>query len=241
MKKKMMGLVGVVMLVGVMLVGLMGMAFANSVTFELSTSTGDGSLGNPYDMNNSDNGKTESGGVSIGTGGTLFWKSDFAAGQETFFPVATWSVTMHVASDPGTDLQLTVGSYDPDTDTFNDINGTGGPISANTYSAISSQATYTITDVYDGVDHDLGTPGDQFGFLVPAGDTIMLRVTNTSGVSSYFLSTSETNQSTVHYPGTENPAWPVPEIATIVMIALGVMALGGYVWMRRQQVAPVVA
>ncbi|GEM_PF-2845877 len=237
MKTRILGLAGVLLLVGALLVGMAGVAFANSVTWELSSSQGDGSITAPYNMNNSDNSKSESGTVALGAGGTQYWEADYPAASTTFFPSDSWTVNLRLAEapgDPSTDISVQAGVYEPDTDTFTPI---GPSENVCTWSAGPSRATYLIAGVDDGVDYGGGT----YGFYVPAGDTIMFRASNSSGDTGYQIQTSDGLQSTFHYPGTENPTWPVPEIATIIMIVLGVLALGGYIWLRRRQAAPVVA
>ncbi len=37
------------------------------------------------------------------------------------------------------------------------------------------------------------------------------------------------------------PAPPIPEIITIVLVSIGLIALGGYVWFRRNRMAPIAA
>jgi len=63
-----------------------------------------------------------------------------------------------------------------------------------------------------------------------------------TGMSGRALETAgQLNPSEGSTPGFSDPVPPVPEIITIVLISIGLIALGGYVWYRRRRVAAITA
>jgi len=148
-----------------------------------------------------------SGSVVISSGNTYVWKADEAASGSISFPSALWYGYL----DGTGSARVWIGSVDA-SDTFT-------PSSAGEYDDV-----YLNTFPIFAIDK-------ASSFTVPNGEWLALKV---EAIGAASLTINTTGESGVVYPK-DNPAYPVPEITAGILLGLGVLGLGGYLFVRRRK------
>jgi MYXO-CTERM domain-containing protein len=201
--------ISVVVLAAILMVSMVGIASAASITWDLDSEE---IAAGVYEMEKTggsgDDGQT--GNVSITSGSSVIWRADEAAQCDVYFENETWNGQLSNFSTPGvTDYTVDIGYCDEDGSNFTSNGKTGG------HDYFSGGASYFHIEAN--------------GFTVPHGTYLALNVTG--GSSSMTVYTNET--SSVTWPP-EDPAYPVPELPTIVLTGAGLLALAGFVGLRRR-------
>ena len=134
------------------------------------------------------------------------------------FPSNTWRV--RVISDPafatGEQFTVEVGSYDGATFT---AAGNGD----HTFTGDGDKTIFSTS--ITGVDT----------FNVPTSDYLALRVTNPAAGTADLVAKTGSGWGYLE-SGASDPGYPVPELQTIVLMSVGLLALVGYVgWRRRRR------
>ena len=211
MKVKMLGILGVFLLVAALVVGLAGVALAgeeNSTRWRLDSEQTGANFRMERDGGPGDDGQT--GGVAISGGDSALWIADEAAAVDVAFSTADWEVQLW-RSQTLSDYDITV-----------DIGVWDG-------SSFTSEGTSTTKTFLTGFE-SLSFSYSVSAFTVPTGDWIAFQV-NSQEAGGFTMTTA--GGSSVFYP-LDEPAYPVPELATIVLSSVGLAAVGGYVWLRRR-------
>ena len=155
------------------------------------------------------------GSVTVSSSNSEVWVADEAAQIDVVFPEDAWTGQITFSSAvTGSSFTVSVGYADPDGTGFS----AGGPQA--TLSGTKTTFTYTTSTQ---------------SFTVPAGKHLALRITNggtvgrdvrVGGALSYLSA-----------PDTSCPEYPVPELSTILLMSIGLMGLGGYIWLRKRKPA----
>ena len=70
-------------------------------------------------------------------------------------------------------------------------------------------------------------------FTVPKGDYLALRIANPeAGAADLVIKTGEDN-SYLTSPKTD-PGYPIPELSTFILFSVGLLALAGYIWLKKR-------
>lgn len=230
MSSKLMGLIVVVVLVGGLMAIMASVAFANPVAWDLD-STGNGTEANPYVMNHQSSGISESGSFTIASGQTIYIISNAPNSGTTVFPntgSTDWRLYFYTSGTSIINFDATLGTW-----------------SGGTYDANGLRAGGLNDDnnpSWDGISDTGYLNFEQSGTATAnAGEWVCIRLTNNDPDSVKIITEDVGANTYLNYYGVEVPAWPTPEIATIVMIILGVLGVGGYIWYRRRKAAPVAA
>jgi len=212
MKVKMLGILGVFLLVAALVVGLAGVALAgdeNSTKWLLDSEQTGANFRMERDGGPGDDG--QSGGVPVAGGGSTLWIADEAAAVTLGFSTADWAVALYRSpgAAPVYDVIVDIGVWDG--------------------SSFTSKGTSTTKTFPSGV-YNVSFSYSVSAFTVPGDDWIAFQVTSQE-VDGFTMSTA--GGSSIRYPP-DDPAYPVPELATIVLSSVGLAAVGGYVWLRRR-------
>jgi hypothetical protein len=164
----------------------------------------------------------DAGEVLIGAGGSNIWISDEAATTDVTFSSSAWTGQVVFTSAPtggGSPHTFTVDiGYSTDGSDFT----AGGPDATLTGDGSATVFTYST---------------DAASFTVTDGEYLALRITNNS--SSGYTVTTGGVWSYTDSPS-DDPGYPVPELATIILLGSGLLALVGYLWFRRGRRLPFV-
>ena len=161
------------------------------------------------------------GTVTITEGAAVeYWRSDGAASGSFTFPAENWNVAVTLNAAPSTGNAFTghLGSYDPDGTTYTEEDSwsfTGANGAKTYFTATFNPGSVTVPD------------GDYLAFWVANSDD----ATNEDIVVKVGSSNS-----CVISPATD-PGYPVPELPTIVLMAVGLAMLGGYATVARHRKA----
>ena len=153
----------------------------------------------------------EYGNVTIGATSSVVWRADESAQCNVYFPNETWDGGLTNATDLPS-YTVDVGYSDSDGTNFTSNGVPGGPLG---YSG--GVAYFTIV---------------ANGFTVPLGKYLALNVTNTGGSDCNITTTNAA--SWLHWKNPD-PKYPVPELSTIILTSAGLLALVGYVGLRRRK------
>ena len=213
MKTKMVGILGVLLLVAALVVGLAGVVLAqeeNSTKWELDSETVFTGYEMERDGGPGDNGQT--GSVIITANGNEIWFADEAATTDLGFATASWSV---ILARTGTitsthDITVRIGVYDGSSYTWKEYSGT------KTFPAGNNWCSFSFTTS---------------AFTVPNGDRIVFQIEDQENATLEVVTNAASN---VTFP-LADPVYPVPELPTILLSGAGLAALGGYIWLRRRR------
>ncbi len=163
---------------------------------------------------------TAPGTVSInGVGGAAVWVSDKTAGASGYsFPSGTWTGQVRFdSSATGGNFTVEIGYADPD-----GVNLAPDPFTGPTANLVGSTNIFTYTT-------------SDMPVSVPAGKCLAVRITNSGGAESVVTGGAWTY---VSAPAGADTQWPVPEIATIILLSLGLLSLGGFIWFKKRRQVP---
>ena len=148
--------------------------------------------------------------VSIEKGATVTWLSDQAAINDVAFSSGTWTVKL-VTGDWGTDKCLVqIGDYDTTGDTFTAFN------------------TTPAIGLYNG---GIITITINTGGTVYQGDYLALSIKNGSGASQTII----TEGNSYLTPPIGSPDYPMPEMASGILLGGGLIGLVGYMAIRKKK------
>jgi hypothetical protein len=205
-KMKTSSILGIFLLVSVLVVGLTGVASA----FDNSNSQ-------TWDFDDNDvmykPPHSEDGTLAIGTGSSNIWTSQHDAEVDYQFETELWSGQLECTNpSSGKKLTVEIGIWD-----------------GSSFASKKTSAEYTLNhNVGEGIVYSLGTVNT---FTVPTGDWLAARVTNT-GTGSFTLITD--GSCFISYPP-DDPAYPYPELSTLVLLSFGLLALAGFVVYSRRR------
>ena len=156
---------------------------------------------------------SEDGTVAIGKQSSNIWTSQHDAEVDYQFEREIWSGPLECTS-PSSNKKLTVEI---------------GIWNGGSFTSEKTSAEYTLDhESGEGKPYDLGTVNT---FTVPTGDWLAARVSNT-GTEDFTLITD--GSCFISYPP-DDPAWPYPELSTLVLLSSGLLALAGFaVYSRRR-------
>ena len=159
----------------------------------------------------------QSGSVAIAAGRSQIWLADEAAVDDHAFPKGAWYI--HLSTEgywgaaPSSDkCKVAVGEWDINTATF---------------TAFSTTETRTT---WDSGKHIRAVELQQGSQTIHEGNYLALKVTNESSANHTVYTTDGT--SFVESPGSD-PGYPTPEIASGVLLGVGLLGLVGYLVTRR--------
>jgi hypothetical protein len=151
----------------------------------------------------------QSGTVTIGSGSYAIWRADEAAQCNVGFPAEEWTGRITRTTNVGDQCyKAYIGIWDGTSFTSKGDSGVVTILSGEYHKTFSIEAE---------------------AFTVPEDDYLALNVTHEDG--SLVIKTD--GSSWVMWP-LDDPAYPVPELPTIVLTSVGLLALAGYVGWRRK-------
>jgi len=156
--------------------------------------------------------------VTVGNGSMEYWIADEPAQGDVTFPGdGNWHVAVYMDSPPSTGNQFTgtLGTYDPDGPTYTPEHGPW-----NFTGADGSKDYWTVS-------FNAGS------FTIPSGDYLAFWIVNTNDATGEALLPKVGSSNSVVISATSDPAYPVPELPPVVLMATALAALGGYYLARR--------
>jgi len=154
-----------------------------------------------------DDGQTVS--VDIATSESLIWIADEAAAVDVTFPSGSWVIELATESDWGTlgsNCQVTVGEW----------SGAG-------FSAFATNEQ--VSTSWSG--HILKVNVQLSSETIATGAYLAVQITNNDSVDHVVYTAEDAEASCVRSPETD-PGYPVPELATGILLGLGLIGLAGY-------------
>jgi hypothetical protein len=164
---------------------------------------------------------SQSGGtseVTISAGSTLCWTADDPAECDVTFSAGDWIGQLEKSTSLSLVLTYTVsiGYWDVSGDNFVSKGSASG-----SFILLATTSDFTIEAVPS--------------FTVEQGDYLALQIENTTALTAIDLVTAD-GASWVEYP-LDEPAYPVPELPTIILLAAGSVFLVGYLVLKRRKKA----
>ena len=159
--------------------------------------------------------------ITLGPDGEGWWYAESAAQCDLSFPLGDWIVTCWIETNSSDDEYIGVYIYN--------ITNTGDPllIKYGGKNLDSSDGIYKLSKTFEAV------PATN----IYEGDRIAVRVTFSGTADAgewlkiYYNST--TYNSTLTSPP-NSPAWPVPELPTLIFVSAGLLILAGYAYVGRR-------
>jgi hypothetical protein len=164
---------------------------------------------------------TQSGSVDIAAGGQKVWIADQQALTDVTFGggADAWILELVTDSwdDIDTELTVEIGYADAAYHNFDDVLSDPTEIDITTTAYITS-TTYSWNSV---------------AVTVPVGKYLALRLTNNSG-DDHTVYTRESVYASCLTSTSSDPGYPLPEIASGIAFAIGLLGVGGFVLIRRR-------
>ena len=206
------------LLAAALLVSIVGMASAASQIWNLKDS-GVGACGADYEMSRG----SGHGASYVGmTDQSYIWSADEAVSVAggVSFGTGTWTGTLdylgnHLGGflDPGETMTVEIGSLSP-----------GGA-----FTSAMTQTDYSATDKRAAT---FVSVAPDTGFTVPQNHCLALKLT-VSGTVYVSVNGVEPGSSYIRSPSVD-PGYPYPELSTLVLLSFGLLALMGYVGLKRR-------
>ena len=162
------------------------------------------------DLTMHDEAHTETGSKAISATGNAIWKADDAAACDVYFPSRTWTGQIYRTTTTGDETFIAYIGYSAGA--FTPATGDSGTV---TISAGSDHAAFSIVDAG--------------AFTVSDKEWLALKVYSASGVT-----VKTQGGSYVTWPE-DDPAYPYPELSTLVLLSFGLLALAGFVVYSRRR------
>ena len=168
--------------------------------------------GSNYIMYKGDMSKIE-GTVTVSDGSSTIWGANEPAAVDVGFPAGTWTGKITLSESFASDETFTVevGSYE-----------------GSTFTSAGSQ---TCTGAADKTTFSLEIPATAFD--ISNGNYLALNITNPPDGSADLVIKTGGGNSYVTSPSTD-PAYPVPELSTLILFSTGLLILAGYAYMTRR-------
>ena len=196
----------VCLLAAALLVSMVGMASAATVWHHLDSV--EGAASGIYKMWK-DDGSECSGSVAITSGGSKIWTSNVPASCDVGFGGKLWNANiMRVGTTGEEKFTAYIGYYD-----------------GSTFHSGGSSGEKTIPDGEAGLSFSFNAGA----FTVPEGNWLAYKVESSTGVTV----DCTTGDSYVFFVAP--PAYPVPELNTLVLLSVGLLALAGFVVYSRSR------
>lgn len=205
--------VAIFLMVAMLVLATTAIVNADTQSWYLNSIPGNGVAGgsSPYQMEKT-NGQT--GTVALNAGDTIIWMADEAS-QGCTFPAAgddTWTLRLAssenwTATDP---CAVTIG-----------------------YCSSGGGFTPLVTDYTSwGIGKNVLSLSLQAGSItIPSGQYLAVEITSHEGTTH----TIYTDGSSWLTSPSDNPGYPFPELATGILLGVGVLGLGGYMVIRRRR------
>ena len=167
-----------------------------------------------------------SGNVTINATGVI-WTADEAAACDVPFPAKTWTGIICRTTNTGIQNYTAYIGYYNDTNSSFHSYGDSGKVTIE-------DGDYCPMEYF--LPKNFTIPVTEF--TVQDGQWLAVRVREVDGSSDIEAVTEKTAHATsgavVLYPESE-PAWPYPELSTLVLLSVGLLALMSYVVLRKRK------
>ena len=137
----------------------------------------------------------------------LLWRQN----EDSCFPIGTWILKIKTDSDWKSSCQVTVGDYNATTGQFTPFDT-------------------TLTDPYENGYLTITLHQNSSGTIDP-GDYLGFQITNNDIVSHDII----TDGSSYVTPPEGSPEFPIPEMATGILLGLGIAGIAAYVLIKRNK------
>ena len=227
MRLQLMKLLGIILLLAGLVVGLVPGAGAKTAqTWRLLHDTYTGTAANDTTTHYKDLIMNKTGDtvespyyMILPANKTVWWYAENVAQVNVSFGTdVNWKV--HLYHETASDEKIKADIYS--------VNQTGGIDQLATSGWVTATSNNTKITVE-------GIKGKEQ--LIPQNSRIGLRISWTGSEASfniYYYSTSNEKYSSLTSPETD-PGYPVPELPTIILVFLGLLLLGGYIWLKRRR------
>jgi hypothetical protein len=154
------------------------------------------------------------GTLTIPTGDTTNWTANEAATVDVVFPAGNWTgwLTLNESFTVAEKFTVAVGSFN------------------NTNPVFTSAGTQNFTGDGSKTAFSLDIPANEF--TVPKGNYLALNVTNPPAGSDNLVIKTGGGSSFITSPETD-PGYPVPELSSIILFSVGLLALAAYILRTR--------
>ncbi len=181
------------------------------------------SAGYEMEKNGGPNDNGQTGQVPLGTGQSAIWIADQVALADVTFSEGAWIMEVATDADWGTDGDLCdveIGQWDGTTFV---------PLATGPYAM-----EYTIfpNPTYNVVKYVVQTGA----ITVQSGNWLAVKITNNSNLARIVYTGEGQYASCLSSPNSD-PGYPLPELATAILLGAGVLGLGGFIMMRRRKAA----
>lgn len=214
MNKRRSGLL-VVVLVVVLLFSMVGMAIADQTWYMKDTASG--ATGADYEMQKGSG--VGSGLLQIVTSASKIWAADQAVAVDGGIDMSdSWTGQVRVYADGDASLQVDIG-----------VLSSSGSFTSKGTDTLSGSPTGVENWAFSLSPEDLTLAKDEY---------LALKLTNTHDTNSINIWTKhDTEPFSPSYLifANDDPAYPVPELSTLLLTSVGVLMLGGFVIYSRRR------